>query len=559
MLKNIINLTNILSKDLLSKLDFINIDNKKINKKNTVFWLLLTVIISLSFLSYKAIYYLKEINRPTIFLNFYLMIISIIILYQVILISFNSYYFSHEINYLLPFPIKPRELLIAKFLTLLFNMYISEMIFLVFPMLIYGIMTYCNLLYYIYLLGILVIFPILPILIISILMSICIKFSVFIKNKNIFQILIIFIFTTSTFFIISKILNSLILEVNGAVDNEQIINYIINFNSKIQNGNKYLIQVNDISNILDKHKIIEFTRFIKIIVIDVALFICFIWGEERFYIKDILKNNNFSKVKKRKKVTKIKFSKKNNKKISYLNKEMKMLFRNPTFFVQCIFPTIILTFIIILFTAKLVPSIREFLEWELIEGRINLNYSLKMAGIIMFLAQVLFTISNISITGISREGKNAKFMKNFPIKLYDQFVVKASVQIIINNIFLIIFVFFLHKVLPEIPLLDIVFLFILVLLLNIINSKLMLFIDLIKPYLNWDSEYEINKNQKNKIFQYAFSICMILFISYFVKILDGTNLIMSYLVFIDIFMILIFTINFIVKLNIKKLFNKIDH
>ena len=87
----------------------------------------------------------------------------------------------------------------------------------------------------------------------------------------------------------------------------------------------------------------------------------------------------------------------------------------------------------------------------------------------------------------------------------------------------------------------------------------MLFIDLINPNINWDSEYEINKNSKNKIFQYAFSIIMILFITYLVKLLDNTNIIMSYLIFIDIFMMILFIINFIVKLNIKQLFNKIDH
>ena len=558
MFKNIVNLTKILSKDLLSKLEFINIDNKRINKKNMDFWFLLTVVTSLSFISYKSIYFLRKINQSSIFLNVYWTMIAIIITFQVILISLNNYYFSHELNNLLPLPIKPKELLIAKFLTILFNMYISEMIFLLFPMLIYGIMTYGNLLYYIYLMGILVIFPVLPILVISILMSICIKFSKLIKNKNIFHIMAVFALTACTFFMISKVLSSLILETNGQINNEQIVDYITNFNNQIQNGNKFFIQVNDIVSLLENRKIIGSIRFLRIIFIDLLLFFTFIFMEEKFYIRDIIKNNSFNKIKKIPKLTNIKISKKINKKISYFNKEVKVLFRNPTFFIQCVFPTLILIFVIIIFTIKLVPSIRTFLEWEELEGRINLRYSLKMAGAIMFLAQIVFTMSNISITGISREGKNAKLMKNFPMKLYDQFICKAWVQIIFNNFFLIIAVLFLHNVLPEIPLVDLLFIFMILILLNIINSKLMLLIDLIKPNINWDSEYEINKNQNNKIFQYAFSIAMILLITYLVKVLNGTNLIMSYLVFIDIFMLLLFIINFIVKLNIKKLFNKID-
>ena len=86
----------------------------------------------------------------------------------------------------------------------------------------------------------------------------------------------------------------------------------------------------------------------------------------------------------------------------------------------------------------------------------------------------------------------------------------------------------------------------------------MLLIDLINPNLNWDAEYEINKNSKNKIFQYAFTIYMILFITYLSKILDGTNIIMSYLVFADCLILTIFIINFATKLMIKKLFNRIE-
>ena len=69
MNKNIKNLTKIFSKDLLSRFDFIDFEKKKINKKTIIFWLFLIVIISISFMSYKVIRFLKEINQATIFLN----------------------------------------------------------------------------------------------------------------------------------------------------------------------------------------------------------------------------------------------------------------------------------------------------------------------------------------------------------------------------------------------------------------------------------------------------------------------------------------------------------
>ncbi len=559
MIKNITTLTKILLKDLLLKIQFINFDSKKINKKNTVFWFLLTIIITLSFLSYKTIDFLRDINQSEVFLSIYWMIIFIIILFQTILISINIYYFSNDFKALLPLPIKPKELLTAKFLTITIYIYISELIFLLFPMIIYGIMTYCNLWYFVYLTGILLVFPILPVLLVSILMALFIKFSPLVKNKNTFQIFVIFISIAVIFIIQSKIITGIKFESNGQIDEEKIVEYIVNFKDKIKNGNKYLIQVNDIVSILNNQRLKEVIRFIKIIFIDLLLFLLFIFGESKFYIKDILKNSTYNKTKETKNNTKIIIPKKHNAKISYINKELKMLFRNTTFFVQCVFPTIIIVFTIILFTVKFVPSIRQFLEWEMLEGRINLNYNIKMAGAILFLSQIIFTVSNISITGISREGKNAKVMKNLPMKLYEQFICKSFVQVLINSVFIIVFVIFLHRILPQIHFQDLSILLIIIMLMNIINSRLMLFIDLLSPNLNWDSEYEINKNQRNKIFQYAFSIIMILLITYLVKLLNNTKLIIAYLIIIDIFLIILFTINFVVKLNIKKLFDKIDH
>lgn len=558
MNKNIKNLTKIFSKDLLSRFDFINFEKKKINKKTVIFWLFLIVIISISFMSYKVIHFLKEINQTAIFLNGYMMIISFIIAFQTIIICTNSYYFSYDLNLLLPLPIKPKDILTAKFITIILNMYLTELIFFLFPMIIYGIMTLSNLLYYIFLMCTLVIFPILPTLIISITISVFIKFTRFIKNKNFFQILITSIFMISVFFVEFKITNVLVMEKSGEITEKVISDYIISFDEKIQKANTFFIQVNDISNMLKNQKPIECLKIIKIGFIDIILFVIFILMENKYYIKDILRNNNFNKINKRHKIKSIKYSRKKNKKIAYFLKEIKMLVRNPTFFIQCVFPTISFFLTAMLITISFAPQVREFLKTEIFEDKMQINYNIKMAGALMIFTQIIFTISNISITGISREGKNAKFMKNLPIKLYDQFMCKSYVQILINNVFLFMLVLCINKIILEIKFLDLMFLFVLFVLINIINSKLMLLIDLINPNLNWDAEYEINKNSKNKIFQYAFTIYMILFITYLSKILDGTNIIMSYLVFADCLILTIFIINFATKLMIKKLFNRIE-
>ena len=46
--------------------------------------------------------------------------------------------------------------------------------------------------------------------------------------------------------------------------------------------------------------------------------------------------------------------------------------------------------------------------------------------------------------------------------------------------------------------------------LNVLNSYSMIIVDLLNPKLQWDSEYEILKQNNNRYFQYAFTVIVIL-------------------------------------------------
>ena len=92
---------------------------------------------------------------------------------------------------------------------------------------------------------------------------------------------------------------------------------------------------------------------------------------------------------------------------------------------------------------------------------------------------------------------------------------------------------------------------------SLINSYLMLIVDLRRPDLNWSTEYSVIKKNNNKIFQYALMIVNILFLMYIAKLFEGVNivivLISEFLIYFVIFMI----IDRSVKKYKNKLFNKI--
>lgn len=559
-IKNIVNLTKIFFKNSFQNPYIIDKKTNKINKKSIFVWLIIILMIAISYLSYEIIGELIKINQPNIFLNIFFLLVMIIMIFQVILASTNVYFFSKDLELVLPLPIKSEELLISKFNTILLNLYFTEFIFAFIPLIIYGILIYAGLLYYLYLIIILLIFPIFPNLIVSIIMMFSIKLSKFIKNKDIFQVIITLFFIFMVFLLEFKIGNNIINKINNntKIEQEEVVEAFNNFNEKTENINNYFLEINPTINILNNYnKLISIFYLIKIIFINLIFFILFIFISKKYYLKNILKNNNYYYFKKINKNYLEKKCKKIKKEKSYIKKEFKLLFKNPVFFMQCIFPVLILMVSAIIIVALTSSNIREILTNDLLGESIEFKIDLGVILLVLGIIQIIFTMSNISISSISREGKNAIYMKSIPIDFYKQFVYKTIPQIIVNMILIFIILILLKLIFPEFNLMYLILIFILADLLNIINSKLMVLVDVSRPNLNWNADYEAIKNN-NKLFQYTLTIIIILILVYFSKIFSKINLIISCLLIILILIILILIINKIIKININKLFKKIN-
>ena len=109
----------------------------------------------------------------------------------------------------------------------------------------------------------------------------------------------------------------------------------------------------------------------------------------------------------------------------------------------------------------------------------------------------------VSITAISRDGKNAVFMKYIPVSLYKQYIYK-TIPNIIMNLFTIIIVLAVSEYILKISILDLIIVFIISMLMNIAQSFIMILVDLKRPKLQWNSEYAVVKQNLNLIFQQYF-------------------------------------------------------
>lgn len=561
-IKIIKDLTKIFLKSAYQDINIINKETKKINKRSVFVWLILIVSLALFYISNEIIKALVSSGYPEVFLSIYFLVLAIFIMFQTILVCTNIFYFSKDIELILPFPIKPVNLLIAKFNTLICTLYVSEAIFGIIPICIYGILTHSTLLFYIYAVLIFIFFPVFLALVLSIIMMFVMKISKFIKNKEIFQTIITLLLVTSIFIVEYNVINNIFIqnkEIEIVENNFQIADKLIEFNNKIETSNKLFLVINPAVKVLKNSNLQNIFEIIKIILIDFITFIIFIFIGKKTYLKDILKNTSYLIKTSNKGINLYKKCKKNIIFKAYIKKEFKNLFRNSMVFMQCVYPMIISLITVIIISIILLPKLNEVLNNPDIKQLIgNLEFDLSIVYIILSGIQVLFMISPASLTSISRDGKNASFMKYIPISYFRQILYKGLPQIFINSISVIIIIGILYYAFPSIGIVNVLLVFISSMILNALNSYSMIIVDLLNPKLQWDSEYEILKQNNNRYFQYAFTVIVILILVYLNKVLEGINLNLAIIITSIVFLFILIIELILIKIRENKLMKKIN-
>lgn len=550
MINRIKKLTKIFLKDYYQNLNIFNKKNNKLNKKSIYFWLIIIIIACISYISLESILYFNRLGEPILFLKIYLPIIATVSIFQLIMLISSVFYYSQDIKNIIYLPIKPTEIVISKFNTVIVIMYFMESLLLLIPLLMYGILIQKTIMYFIGAIISLAIFPILFTLIIGIITIILMQLSKII-NKDLLQLIIIFGLIMLLSLFVTK-------NIGGIINQENITNIKeITINDKLNKINNNFIIINPIINLLinNNFKIIVI-NFSKLILLNIFAFIIFIFIGTKLYLKELLiildNKSNIKKINK-----KYKF-KKENKIKKYIKKDIKNMIKSPTFFIQNILQYIFIAIFFIIILNIFFPIIVQQIDADNMIEKMGLEeFKLQATLISVAIIQILFVFSNLSITAISREGKNAIFMKHIPISLYKQIKIKALPQMIINTIIILAIIIDVYFQQINIQFIYLLFVFITSMLINIINSYLLVLVDLNKPNLNWTNQESITKNSGNKLYQYVITIITFLILNYFVKILKNISYIKSMIIINIIFFIIFIIIKKYIKNNIKKIFKKI--
>ena len=493
-MKETIELTKIFLKSSISSMDE-KMGVKGKQKAKLILYILLALYFVglVSFFSYSIIDGLMVIRQEEIFIGLILFLAFGVSTIQTIFSAINILYFAKDNEYILPLPLKPYQIILARTNVMLIAEYAIILLIGLLPLCIYGFLTGAGILYYIGAIFAIFFLPILPVLLVSIIVMIIMSFAKLTKNKGRFEIIATILLVSIVMFVVWGTSNT-----NGNIELNEFAKLLAQGSGMINVLKGYFPTIDFLIELLTANSgAIMLIQALKTASLTLIGFIAYILIAQKIYFKGLVGNLFGGETKKAK--SKIKEYKNSKLYKSYIGKEFKTLMRNPIFFMQCILPSVLIPILIVVMTLVTLngggEEGKELLK--MLEG-VKIN-TFSVSTIILVIIQLFTMFIYVSITAISRDGKNAVFMKYIPVKMYRQYIYKI-IPNVVSNIFTNIISLAIAWYILHIPLATLVMIFVLSTIMAVFQSLLMIIIDLKRPKLEWDSEYAVVKQNLNLIF-----------------------------------------------------------
>ncbi len=489
----VIKLTKIFLKNSFSNMDARMGISTRSKSKIIVYGLLFLYFAGLIiFLGYNL---LDAIHQETIFVGMILFMIFGLAIIQTIFSSINILYFTKDSEYLLPLPLKPSQIILARTNVMLIAEYVIIFLIGFIPLVMYGILTGAGIVYYLTMILAVILVPILPVLLISMLVMFIMSFAKLTKNRNRFQL-----FAT---LLVLAIIIAISISTSGMkqdLTNEEMAQMVVKANGMIELVKGYVPTVDYLMEALTTNSLFTaIVEVLKTLGITIIGFIVYMLIAQKIYFKGLVGNlfgggaSSSNKEINQKEYRNSKLYK------SYVGKEFKNMARNPVFLMQCLIPAVLIPIIMVVVVYAGLNSDGMGLEQitQMLQQMPTNTFFIAciILGVIQFFTMFIY----ISITAISRDGENAVFMKYIPVSLYKQYLYKIIPNIIMNIVTIII-TLEMAEYLLNLPVITLIALFVVATIMGILQSIAMIIVDLKRPKLNWDSEYAVAKQNLNLVF-----------------------------------------------------------
>ena len=448
-------------------------NSSKLNKILFPIMIFVIICISIGTYAYMIGEKLAPFNLTYIMVSMFIMLVTVMTFIEGIYKSQGILFESKDNDLLFSLPIKKSQILFVRIFKLLLFQYIYNLMFLLPAFVIFIYFEKPGINFYLISLLMSLLIPIIPTIISSVIGYIIKLLSSRFKSKKIIQTLLSSIIFLGIFYF------SMNLE-----------NFIQNISSKAMNINDMLISIyyplGLYVNLINKFNILD---LFKLILVNIVPFILFIIIGAQLYFKIIFNSKGITS------------KKKNNKKdliikrkpiISLVRKELKRYFSSPVYMFNTSFG-LLLSVILSVYLCFKGPIVFD----ELL-SQYEIQNSLSLPVLFYFFILFVGSMTSISSSSISLEGKTINITKSLPIK--EELILKSKIlTCFIIELPFIIFsdIIFFIKFKPN--LFYIVLITLIGLLIILLSACIGLIINLKYPKMNATNDTEVVKQSMSSM------------------------------------------------------------
>jgi ABC-2 type transport system permease protein len=497
-MNNYIVLTKILLKNSITEFNRKNKGKASSRLKNILLYVIIALslsplIFAVGTMVWNAYGAFAAIGQQSLILGIGFMASSMLVLFFGIFYVMNVFYFSRDVESLLPLPLKPSTIMAAKFTIIMIYEYITELYILAPVLIVYGIASSASIAYYIYALIAFITLPIVPLIYAVILNMLLMRVTNISKHKDKLRIVggIIAMFIA--------VFGNMKMQdiITKSMDPQQLINMLTSGNNTMLGILSGIFPTNNFLalSLVNNYDFSGLVNMLIYLGISALCMVLILTLGERMYFKGLLGVSET--VSKRKKLTSEQFDKSvvaSSAIKSYTLKELKLLFRTPVYFINCVMMNFLWPiFLLIPIYTNLKNGV------DIAQLRVFLNGG-GYDGIILAVAfaVVMFTSGSngVTSTSISRDGESFFINKFLPVSYLDQIMGKSLAGILLGIVAMLSML--IVYVVIALPPLYLIALIVLTGLLGIVFTSFAgIIIDLNFPKLHWDNEQKAVKQNMN--------------------------------------------------------------
>ncbi|MFO7295194.1 MAG: hypothetical protein C0P72_004145 [Clostridia bacterium] len=442
----------------------------------------------------------QMLNSPELVLLIAILACQFMVFIFGIFYVISAFYFSNDIDLLVPLPLKPYHILASKFIIIMVNEYLVAWPVLLPAIIIYGTGMRPGLMYWLKSLLVLLLTPVIPLVLVSIFVLILMRVVSIRKNRDVLVVL-----------------GSLLGLLLGLT-----INY---FAQKLPEGNSQQFIQDMIVARADVIKLIGqrvppstwatyglamqtlegWMYFILYLLISLTLFGLLMWLGNLFFYKGLLAGQEVNRGRKKLSAQSInaQLEKASSPVIALFLKEWKLFLRTPVYAMNGLAGMIMVPFLILMPFIARAEEMKALLT-QIRQPQFAMQVTLGSAGLVLFAS----SINIVACTSISREGKTFWISKMIPVPARQQVTAKLLHSMAISGIGVVVTTAVIGIAL-KLSIIRMFTIFILCLLGNVLLNALNLLIDLLHPRLEWDNPQEAVKQNLNGLFSILFTLAVL--------------------------------------------------